>query len=99
MLKSYQQIIGSLIAMLLILSVACGMSGSRAQAATTSSHPLKDLQIFGQTEYGQWAGAGSLLSIETAPGGSQLPVDTAVTDNGLPSMRFNITSNGSGWGW
>jgi endoglucanase len=101
MLKSYKKIISSLIATLMILSIALVMSGSgtSARAATASSHPLKDLQVFGQTEYGQWAGAGSPLNIETAPGSSQLPVDTTVTYNGLPSMRFNITSNGSGWGW
>jgi len=99
MLKSYKKIIGSLLAMLLILSAACSMNGSRALAATSSSHPLKDLQLFGNTEYGQWAGGGSPLSIETTSN-SQLPVDTAVTHNGLPSMRFNITSDGSsGWGW
>jgi hypothetical protein len=83
----------------MILSMALVMSGTRALAATASSHPLKNLQVFGQTEYSQWAGAGSPLSIETTSN-SQLPVDTNAIYNGLPSMRFNITSNGSsGWGW
>ncbi len=99
MLKSYKKIIGSLIAILMILSIVIGMNGATAEAATSSSHPLKDLQVFGNTEYGQWAGAGSPLSIETTSSNG-LPVDTNVTYNGLPSMRFNITSNGSsGWGW
>ena len=96
--RSYKKIIGSLIAMLMILSVAIGMNESRAEAATSSSHPLKDLHVFSNTEYAQWAGAGSPLSIETASNNG-LPVDTNVTYNGLPSMRFNVTSNGSGWGW
>jgi hypothetical protein len=100
MLKSYKKIISSLLAMLMILSIALGISGSRVQAATSSSHPLKDLQVFGDTRYAQWAGSGSPLNLETAPGDSELPVDTSVTYNGLPSMRFNITSDGSsGWGW
>ncbi|GCF11565.1 hypothetical protein KDI_51290 [Dictyobacter arantiisoli] len=100
MLKSYKKIIGLLIAMLMVLSVTMGMNGSKAQAATSSSHPLKNLQVFSNTEYGQWAGAGSPLRIETTNGSSALPVDTNVTYNGLPSMRFNITSDGSsGWGW
>ncbi len=83
----------------MILSIALSMDGLRAQAATSSSHPLKDLQVFSNTEYGQWAGGGSPLTIETTSNNG-LPVDTNVTYNGLPSMRFNITSNGSsGWGW
>jgi endoglucanase len=102
MLKSYKRIICLILAMILILPMAFVMSGASALAATSSSHPLKDLHVFSDTRYDQWAGAGSPLSIETVSynGNPALPVDTNVTYNGLPSMRFNITSDGSsGWGW
>ena len=102
MLKSYKRIICSLTTTLMILSMALAMNGSRALAATSSSHPLKNLPVFSNTKYDQWAGAGSPLSIETSPynGNPALPVDTNVTYNGLPSLRLNITSNGSsGFGW
>lgn len=102
MFKSYKRIICTITAMLMVLSMALVMSGSRALAATPGDHPLKDLPVFSSTRYDQWAGAGSPLSIETVPydGNPALPVDTNETYNGLPSMRFNVTSNGSsGWGW
>jgi endoglucanase len=102
MLKSYKRIICSLTTMLMILPLVLVWNGTPAMAATSSSHPLKDLPVFSNTRYDQWAGAGSPLSIETTSynGNPALPVDTNVTYNGLPSMRFNITSNGSsGWGW
>src|SRR5579884_355789 len=101
MLKSYKRIICSLTATLMILCMVLAMNGNSAMAATSSSHPLKALPVFSSTRYDQWAGAGSPLSIETTSynGNPALPVDTNVTYNGLPSMRFNITANGSGWGW
>ncbi|HEY7415926.1 MAG TPA: carbohydrate binding domain-containing protein, partial [Ktedonobacteraceae bacterium] len=102
MLKSYKRIICSITTTLMILSIVLVTSGSRALAATSSSHPLKDLAVFGDTRYDQWAGAGSPLNIETTPynGNPALPVDTNETYNGLPSLRINVTSDGSsGFGW
>ncbi|GIH17147.1 glycoside hydrolase family 9 protein [Rugosimonospora africana] len=102
MLKSGKPIVCSIAAMLMILSTALLMNGSNALAATSGSHPLKDLPVFSSTRNDEWAGAGSPLSLETEPynGNPALPVDTAETYNGLPSLRLNVTSDGSsGFGW
>jgi len=88
--------------MLVILPMTFVMSRASAQAATSGGHPLKDIRVFSDTRYDQWAGAGSPLSVETVSynGNPALPVDTEETYNGLPSMRFNIPSDGSsGFGW
>ncbi len=58
--------------------------------------------MFANTRYDEWAGAGSPLSIETVPynGNPALPVDATQTHDGLPSLRVNVTSDGSsGYGW
>lgn len=104
MLRPYKRIICSIITTLMILSVALAMSGSgtRTLADTAGAPTLKNIPVFGNTRYDQWAGAGSPLDIDTVPydGNPALPVDTNVIYNGLPSMRFNITSDGSsGFGW
>ncbi|MBO0868687.1 MAG: glycoside hydrolase family 9 protein [Micromonosporaceae bacterium] len=102
MLNSYKRITCVIMASLLVFSTALFMNDSTALAAPAASHPLKDLPVFGNTRNDEWAGAGSPLSIETVPynGNPALPVDTAVTYNGLPSLRVNVTSdNSGGFGW
>jgi hypothetical protein len=87
----------------MILSAALVASGSRAVAADSGGHhPLKSLPVFADTRYDEWAGAGSPLGIETVQynGNPALPVDTTQTYNGLPSLRINVSSDGSsGYGW
>src|SRR5690348_14898560 len=101
MLKSHKRIVCSITATLMIPSMALALNGSRALAATSGSHPLKDLPVFSSTKNDEWAGSGSPLNIETVQynGNPSLPVDTTQTHNGLPSLRINVASSGSGFGW
>lgn len=100
--KSSRRIFRSITATLVTLSAATAIDGSAALAAPTDGHRLKDLPVFSDTRHDEWAGSGSPLSIETVQynGNPALPVDAEQTYNGLPSLRINVTSDGSsGFGW
>jgi hypothetical protein len=57
---------------------------------------LPDLQLFADTAYGQWVGAGNGLEIETGEYG-YLPIDESEMLNDLPSYRVHVTGENGWW--
>jgi hypothetical protein len=60
---------------------------------------LPDIHIFADTKYGQWAGSGNGLDLETVGegGSASLPVDESVRFNDLPSYRVSVTGENGWW--
>lgn len=79
-----------------LLFVALPTNAQLDDAPPENYRQLRDLHIFSDTKYGQWAGAGEGLKIETEKDAT-LPIDTAVTPNDLPSYRVAITGEGGWW--
>ena len=89
--------LGTLLLLLFaFLVVANPINAQLDDTPPDGNHQLRDLHIFADSKYGQWAGAGEGLEIETEKD-STLPIDTAVTPNDLPSYRVAITGEGGWW--
>ena len=70
---------------LLILGLML-VSGS-ITLAQDSAPQLRDLPVFADQRYGMWAGSGDGLTLSVEDG-SLLPIDEAMTRDGLPSLRM-----------
>lgn len=85
---------GAAIRALAVLALAPLVGGIGFASAGTApdTNQLQDIPVFKDQLYGNWSG-GDVV----APNG-QLPVDTAETYGGLPSLRFEVVGP-SGWWW
>lgn len=88
--------------LLLLFAICCAAPSTMAQTndgMEGNGRKLRDLHVFSDTKYGQWAGSGEGLRFETVEEGGNptLPVDERETYNGLPSYRVNITGEEDWW--
>ncbi|MAU13760.1 MAG: hypothetical protein CL607_28345 [Anaerolineaceae bacterium] len=81
---------------LLILGLML-VSGS-ITLAQDSAPQLRDLPVFADQRYGMWAGSGDGLTLSVEDG-SLLPIDEAMTRDGLPSLRIDVSGACCGGWW
>ncbi|MEZ4594778.1 MAG: glycoside hydrolase family 9 protein [Chloroflexota bacterium] len=81
--------------LLIFLGLFSQVSAQSADEPPENYRQLPDIRIFAEESYGQWAGAGSGMEIETED--STLPVDESERHNDLPSYRVNITGENGWW--
>jgi endoglucanase len=74
-----------------ILTLAHG-AGLAAAATPPATNQLQDLPVFQDRLFGTWSG-GDIVAPDTL-----LPIDTAQTYGGLPSLRFEVVGP-SNWWW
>jgi len=79
-----------------LLLVVCALTAVSAEAQPPAGYNLaKTNYVFRDVDPGGWAGSGTNGLEVTA--GATLPVDTAVVNNGLPSLRINVTRRQTWW--
>jgi Predicted solute binding protein len=95
MLKKRISIILVLSLLLATISTVTVMPVATYAAAPAGWRDIQPLKIFYNATREGWAGSGGCLEVS----GTQVPTDTSVTYNSLPSMRYNITGYSSGDWW
>jgi endoglucanase len=79
-----------------LLAVACSTLTAASEAQPPSGYnTVKTNYVFKDFDPGGWAGSGTNGLEVTA--GATLPVDTTVTNNGLPSLRVNVVRRQTWW--
>ena len=79
-----------------LLVLVCSLVAVPSEAQPPSGYNLvKTNFVFKDFDPGGWAGSGTNGLEVTA--GATLPVDTAVTHNGLPSLRVNVIRRQTWW--
>jgi endoglucanase len=79
---------GPLAAILVVLAAGAGQAAAATPPATNQ---LQDLPVFQDRLFGTWSG-GDIVAPDTL-----LPIDTAQTYGGLPSLRFEVVGPNNWW--
>lgn len=80
-----------LILLSLVVAVRVVMGGAAPPAGYNN---LQTIYVFKDQDPGGWAGSSGGLEVTQS---NTLPMDTAVTYNGLPSLRVNVKRRSSWW--
>ncbi len=83
-----------LITLLIIFGLVSQVSAQSTGEPPENYRQLPDIHVFADESYGQWAGAGDGMEIETEDG--SLPVDQKEQHNDLPSYRVKVSGE---YGW
>lgn len=89
-----------IILLLLFLSGITYFQSALAQAQLPEDlRQLRDIPVFAAEKYGQWAGSGYGMVLETLGegGNASLPVDETERFNDLPSYRVRVTGENGWW--
>ena len=74
----------------ILVALAAG-AGLAAAATPPATNQLQDIPVFQDRLFGTWSG-GDVVAPDT-----QLPIDTAQTLGGLPSLRFEVVGPNNWW--
>ncbi len=82
--------------LLIILGLFGQVSAQSTEGPPDNYRRLRDIHIFADESYGQWAGSGNGMELETVSNAA-LPVDQRQQYNDLPSYRVNVTGKEGWW--
>lgn len=85
--------------LLIILALFSQVSAQSSEGPPENYRQLPAVHVFADESYGQWAGSGNGMEIETVFEGfnPSLPIDERERFNDLPSYRVNVSGENGWW--